>query len=172
MAPIVSRAARRPGGLMRVIRAFPMQRPAVRHVTYGAGAPWQRGSRLRSGGETGEAMDLEQAIEKHAEWKLRFRSAIQRHETMDAAAIKVDNRCELGKWLHGPGKALFGSLPSYLSCVEKHARFHAEAGKVAEAINAKRFEAAEALLGGGTAYADASSAIGAALMRLKKEAAA
>ena len=32
-------------------------------------------------------MDLDHAIQKHAEWKLRFRSAIAKHETLDAAAI-------------------------------------------------------------------------------------
>jgi hypothetical protein len=32
-------------------------------------------------------MDLNQAIEKHAEWKVKFRKAISGQETMDAETI-------------------------------------------------------------------------------------
>lgn len=115
-------------------------------------------------------MDLEQAIQKHAEWKIKFRAAMTRHETMDAATIGKDNCCELGKWLHGDGRTLFRSLPSYLTCVSHHAAFHTEAAKVAQLINAKKFVQAEALLENETAYAVASSQVGMAIMRLKKEA--
>jgi len=56
-------------------------------------------------------MDLTQAIEKHSEWKAKFRSAISKHETMDADTISKDNCCELGKWLHGESQANSGNLP-------------------------------------------------------------
>ncbi len=115
-------------------------------------------------------MDLNHAIEKHVEWKLRFRSAIAKHETMDADTIGKDNRCELGKWLHGEARVLFSGLQSYPPCVERHAQFHAEAARVAQAINQKRYAEAEAMLGGETPYADASTAVGGAIMRLKREA--
>lgn len=116
-------------------------------------------------------MDLGHAIQKHAEWKLKFRTAIARQDTMDVATIARDDCCELGTWLRGDGKRLFGEMQSYLSCVQRHAAFHAEAAKVAQAINGKRFTQAEAMLDGESAYADASSAVGVAIMKLKKEAA-
>lgn len=53
-------------------------------------------------------MDLNNAIQKHAEWKTRFRKAISGQETMDAAAIAKDNCCELGQWLRGDAKRQFG----------------------------------------------------------------
>ncbi|HXG49160.1 MAG TPA: CZB domain-containing protein, partial [Methylomirabilota bacterium] len=84
-------------------------------------------------------MDLNQAIEKHAEWKLKFRAAISKQETMDAATIAQDNCCELGKWLHGEAKSRFGALKSYAECVSKHAEFHTEASKAAQAINARKY---------------------------------
>lgn len=115
-------------------------------------------------------MDLSQAIEKHAEWKLKFRTAITKSETMDAGAISKDSCCDLGKWLLSEGKTKFGSLKTYTACVAKHAAFHIEAGKVAQAINAKRFAEAEAMLNSGTPYAIASSGVGVAVMQLKKEA--
>ena len=46
-------------------------------------------------------------------------------------------RCELGTWLHGKAKSQIGHLASYVECVQKHAAFHVEAGKVAAIINAK-----------------------------------
>ena len=115
-------------------------------------------------------MDLNNAIEKHAEWKMKFRAAISKKETMDASTITKDNCCELGKWLHGEAKAKFSSLQSHSACVAKHAAFHLEAGKVAQAINAKKFTEAETMLNTGTPYASASSAVGVAIMQLKKEA--
>ena len=114
-------------------------------------------------------MDLDQAIKKHAEWKLKFRSAISNKETMDVATISKDNCCELGKWLHGEAKPKHGHLASYIDCVGKHAAFHIEAGKVASAINTRKYAEAEAMIDGGTAYHNASSAVGTAIMRLKSE---
>jgi hypothetical protein len=115
-------------------------------------------------------MDLNEAIKKHAEWKLKFRKAITDHETMDAATISKDNCCDLGKWLYGDAKTKFGKLSSHAECVAKHAAFHVEAGKVATTINAKKYEEAENMLGSGTGYASASGAVGVAIMNLKKEA--
>jgi methyl-accepting chemotaxis protein len=115
-------------------------------------------------------MDLKQAIEKHADWKLKFRSAISKNETMDAGNISMDNCCELGKWLHGEAKTKFGALKSHSACVSKHAAFHVEAGRVAQTINAKKFSEAGAMLNAGTPYAVASNAVGVAVLQLKKEA--
>ena len=115
-------------------------------------------------------MDLSTAIEHHAAWKIRFRSAIAKQEAIDARNIGDDRCCELGKWLHGEGKTRFGTLPSHDTCVQRHAAFHTEAAKIAQAINARRFAEAEALLGSGSAYGNVSSAVGVALLQLKKDA--
>ena len=117
-------------------------------------------------------MDLDLAVKKHAEWKLKFRSAISNKETMDVATISKDNCCELGKWLHGEAKHKLGHLASYLDCVGKHAVFHTEAGKVASAINAKKYAEAESMIDAGTSYHAVSGAVGTAIMRLKRESSA
>jgi len=114
-------------------------------------------------------MDLNTAIQKHAEWKTKFRSAMMKHEQLDVATIAIDNCCELGKWLHGEAKDQFGQLVSHADCLKKHAEFHAQAGKVALEINNKNYTLAETLLATGSTYAAASSAVGGAIMRLKKE---
>ncbi|MBX3609677.1 MAG: CZB domain-containing protein [Hydrogenophaga sp.] len=115
-------------------------------------------------------MDLESSVAKHGEWKMKLRGAINRQETLDATSIGSDHRCELGQWLHGDARKQYGSLKSYATCVARHAEFHAEAGKVAKAINAKRFGEAETMIGAGSAYAQASSAASVAILALKKEA--
>ena len=116
-------------------------------------------------------MNLDDAFQKHIEWKSMFRGAIIKQETMDAVTISKDNCCELGKWLHGAGMSQHGSLPSFTECVAKHKLFHAEAGKVAIAINSKKYAEAGAMIAPGSPYFTASTDTGIAVMRLKKEAA-
>lgn len=114
-------------------------------------------------------MDLETAIARHAEWKLKFRGAITRQETLDAKTIARDNCCELGQWLYGEGRTRFGQFPAHAACLSRHQAFHVEAGKVAEAINARRFTQAEDMLKAGTPYSTSSSAVGVAIRSLQKE---
>jgi methyl-accepting chemotaxis protein len=114
-------------------------------------------------------IDLDKALEKHSEWKVKLRTAISKHEAMDVATISKDDCCEFGKWLHGDAKPKLAHRPSYSECVSKHAAFHIEAGRVATMINAKKFSEAEAMLGTGSAFVSASTAVGVAIMRLKKD---
>jgi len=115
-------------------------------------------------------MDLDSAVRAHAEWKTKFRSAIAKKEQLDAARIQVDNACPLGQWLHGEARTAHGKLASYGPCVEKHAAFHKEAGRIAAAINAGDFAKAEAMMAGGTTYSNVSSEVGVAIIRLRTEA--
>lgn len=113
-------------------------------------------------------MDLNEATKAHAEWKVKLRMAIAKKETLDVTTIAADNCCALGKWLHGEAKSRYGTLPAYRECVSRHAAFHREAGAIAQAINAKTYDKATAMLDGGTPYAAASAAVGTAILGLKK----
>lgn len=114
-------------------------------------------------------MDLEDAVGKHIEWKVKLRSSIVKKEAVDANTIRQDNCCVLGKWLHGEGKTLHGKKPSFGPLVTKHAEFHRSAGKVADAINAKKYEQAETMLDGNSEFGAASFAVAAAIKALIKE---
>jgi methyl-accepting chemotaxis protein len=116
-------------------------------------------------------MDLEKAISKHAEWKMNFRTAINKQQKLDAATIRKDNCCELGRWLHGDAKSRHGGLAAYTELLTQHAAFHVEAGKVADAINNAKFEQAAAMIESSTPFASTSSAVGTAIIRLRKAAA-
>jgi len=114
-------------------------------------------------------VDLNMAIQKHAEWKFKFRTAMTTHETLDVATISKDNCCEIGKWLHGAAKAEHGHLKSYASCVSAHAAFHIEAGKIAALINSQKQDEAERMLSPGKSYHEASKRVGVAIIELKNE---
>ncbi|MBS3954190.1 MAG: CZB domain-containing protein [Methylomicrobium sp.] len=115
-------------------------------------------------------MDLDAALQAHSEWKIKLRSGISKREFMDAATIGRDDCCKLGKWLHGGGQKQYQHLSSFHDCLNKHAAFHREAGKVAEIINQGQYEKAESLLDSGSAFAAASSQVGVAIVTLKKQA--
>jgi methyl-accepting chemotaxis protein len=114
-------------------------------------------------------MDLSEAMKAHAEWKIKFRNAISKKDTMDVATISADTCCALGKWLHGESKPQLGPLKSHADCVAKHAVFHQEAGKVARTINAKQYAEAEAMIGPNTPFFMASNSVVVAIGALKKE---
>lgn len=114
-------------------------------------------------------IDLDSAIQKHAQWKLKLHTAITKEETLVVDEISRDDCCVLGKWLYGEAKSNFFHLASYLDCRDKHKKFHIEAGKVAQCINDKNYKQAETMLGTGSVYAQASSSVAAAIIALRKE---
>ncbi|MFZ6800502.1 CZB domain-containing protein [Undibacterium sp. Di24W] len=115
-------------------------------------------------------MNLDNAVETHAQWKTKLRTAIVKHEQLDLVTLSRDDCCELGQWLHGPGKNSFGRLATHSDCVHKHVVFHREVSKIAKAVNAQQFDLAERMLNAGTEYAQASSALSVSFLRLRKEA--
>ena len=115
-------------------------------------------------------IDLDGALKKHADWKVKLRTAITNKETLDVVTISKDNCCDFGKWLHSEDThPQISHLQSYHDCVARHAEFHVEAGKVAAIINDKKYDQAQKLLGSDSAFSNASGAVGSAIMRLKKD---
>jgi methyl-accepting chemotaxis protein len=137
---------------------------AIRANQYGSVLVPADGRKMR-----GEIMDLDEAVGKHIEWKVKLRSSIVKKELVDAATIRRDNCCVLGKWLHGEGKNLHGNKSSFGPLVTRHAEFHRCAGNVADAINAKKYDQATVMLEGNSEFGVASFAVAAAIKALIKE---
>ena len=114
-------------------------------------------------------MDFDKAMAAHADWKVKLRVALDNRTTLDADSICSDRNCDLGRWLHGEGRKQCDRSTSFGTCVEAHATFHREAGGVATMINRKDYGRAEQMLGAGSAFADASTAVVVILRRLKRE---
>ncbi len=119
---------------------------------------------------TSEAIiGLDAAIQKHADWKVKLRTAISQQETLDATTIAKDNCCDFGKWLHGDGKNHFGHLANFNQCLSKHAQFHIEAGRVAVLINDHKYTQADQMIAADSTFGALSSEVGKAIIRLKKD---
>ena len=114
-------------------------------------------------------MDLDEAIDRHAEWKIIFRTAIEQKLTIDVSTIKRDNCCALGTWLHGEGMAQYGDKISFSNLLATHAAFHCNAVRVADAINARKYDVAERLLDVLGEYAEASLGVIDAIEALQME---
>ena len=114
-------------------------------------------------------MNLDDAIASHTKWKLKLRSAIANQESLDAATIGVDDRCEFGKWLHGPAKVSYGALASYRGCLAAHKDFHLEAARVARLICQMKFDEATESIGAESEFGRASKAVCLAIVQLKLE---
>jgi len=114
-------------------------------------------------------MDLDSALNAHADWKVKLRAAINARAKLDAESIARDNCCALGQWLHGEARRSLGDSQTLANAVKRHAEFHCEAGAVARRINAGQYDRADAMLDAGTPYANASMAVGSAIVRLKRE---
>jgi methyl-accepting chemotaxis protein len=115
---------------------------------------------------------LDAAIDKHAEWKIKLRSAMSKHEALDTPTIAKDNCCQLGQWLYGDGRLKFGNKPEFDSLIALHKAFHTEAAKVSQLINDRKYSEADRALAEGSRYNDASQAVRGAIIALKKAVAA
>lgn len=115
-------------------------------------------------------MNLVEALVKDQELKEKFLAAIAAKSQLDEKIIGKSDRCMLGNWLHGEAERKFPFIKSFKPCIEAHAAFHVQAGKVARQINIGEYAAAEAMLADNTPYAKALSAFVLSAMALKKEA--
>ena len=114
-------------------------------------------------------INLDNAIQAHANWRAKLRTAVAQKETLDADTVSRDDCCELGKWLHGAGSSQYGGKPSFVQLLESHRQFHQEAGKVARLINQGAYSEAEKQLESNTGFSNASQKVGAAVIQLAKE---
>jgi hypothetical protein len=102
-------------------------------------------------------MTLDDVLTAHREWKTKFRVAMAKGEKLDVEQIASDAHCQFGTWLHTAAKAACGHLPEFRHCVEVHAAFHRECGKIAEVLNSGRLMDAERMLGFDTPYSETSN---------------
>jgi methyl-accepting chemotaxis protein len=120
-------------------------------------------------GSTGQpqVMDFDHCIEAHVRWKSRLATYLKRPDhSLDPAATAQDSSCDLGKWLHADGRRFAGS-PDYARLVAEHGRFHRAAGDVIRRADSGQQVGEDVALGGHSEFAQASSAVVAALMQAK-----
>lgn len=77
-------------------------------------------------------LDIDLARAAHENWKLRLQAYLAGHSREDFSpdTICLDNRCDLGQWIHGPGQARLGRYPGFTALVRQHRMFHYTASNV------------------------------------------
>jgi hypothetical protein len=109
-------------------------------------------------------------VASHAYWKEKICNAITNQETLDVKEIFRDDSCDVGYWLHhGEAHPHVSHLQSYHDLMKKNAEFHAQASKVAEHINAKKYDAALRLTECTSAFESSSNAVISAIFALKRD---
>jgi len=113
-------------------------------------------------------IDIDTAIAAHENWKLRLQNYLNGNstETLQPEVICLDDRCDLGKWLHGPGGQRLGKYPAFSVLVARHKYFHVQASNVvALAQTNDKAKAMQTLEG---SYRHASSQVVLLLKELKR----
>lgn len=113
-------------------------------------------------------IDIDTAIAAHENWKLRLQNYLNGNstETLQPEVICLDDRCDLGKWLHGPGGQRLGKYPAFSVLVARHKYFHVQASNVvALAQTNDKAKAIQTLEG---SYRHASSQVVLLLKELKR----
>jgi len=102
-------------------------------------------------------MDFDEALNAHAQWKLRLLTFINgaSKEPLDPKVVGRDDQCGLGKWIHGEAK-VHSALPEYAQLVEIHARFHKAAATVLNSHLSGKTPQAKAMLDPGGAFHEAA----------------
>ncbi len=114
-------------------------------------------------------MDFDEAARAHSSWKRRLVAySVKRDGSLNIAEVQADDRCELGRWIHGEGLARHSMLPEFATLKEQHTRFHRAAAVVLQHIEAGTFESEEIALGASSPFSEASSACVSALMAMKR----
>jgi thiol peroxidase len=102
-----------------------------------------------------------QMVGSHIHWINKLRESIANKGTLlNVEIISKDSCCPFGKWLHNEHTRLhLGHLHRYHECVEKHAAFHIEAGKVAELANKGKYDNALRELNSDSDFSRASNTL-------------
>ncbi|WP_348697288.1 methyl-accepting chemotaxis protein [Duganella fentianensis] len=112
----------------------------------------------KGAGKLVEGVDVDSIIDAHRQWKVKLRDAIEKGDQIDVKTLERDDCCALGKWIYGDGQRLSGR-PSFVTLIDKHARFHRIAGQVGELINKGEYLRAEQALGHGTPFSKATTEV-------------
>jgi methyl-accepting chemotaxis protein len=77
-----------------------------------------------------QGLDFDGAISAHRNWRRRLLDFVGgQGEALDPAVVERDDKCVLGCWIHGDGRALQGD-PNYGDLKHEHAGFHLCAAEV------------------------------------------
>ncbi|MBI4741786.1 MAG: CZB domain-containing protein, partial [Betaproteobacteria bacterium] len=114
-----------------------------------------------------EGLDFDGAINAHRNWKRRLLEFVGgKGEELDPAIVGRDDKCALGCWIYGDGRAMQGGV-HYGGLKHEHAAFHHCAADVIRRHQEGESRDARALLAG--EFSERSSKVIGLLEEMKKE---
>jgi hypothetical protein len=133
---------------MNILDWFKTLMQPSRPLIAGAGGPDDRALPDLDGAAELAGLDFQAAIRAHHEWKLRLDDLLQgsTREALDPVTACRDDLCELGQWIYGAGRRVFGHLPLFEDLRVRHADFHLVAGEVVHGVHTGRDAHARQLL--------------------------
>ena len=114
-------------------------------------------------------MDFDQAIKAHTDWKAKLSAYLRKPDgSLKAADIQVDNRCDLGKWIHGDGSK-FASVDGFGELKSEHAKFHVAAAEVVKKADAGKSTSEDTALGSQSPFSVASNNVIKLIMAIRRK---
>ncbi|MDP3086793.1 MAG: CZB domain-containing protein, partial [Methylotenera sp.] len=113
---------------------------------------------------------FQDAENAHVKWKMRLVQFIggKSHEDFDEKIVSCDDKCDLGKWIHGPATR-YASLAEYKNLRTSHADFHKSVGAIVKCVHEDKADDARMLLGGEFAGASKKTISAIKAMQAKAE---
>ncbi|MBV1730849.1 MAG: CZB domain-containing protein [Hydrogenophaga sp.] len=73
-----------------------------------------------------QGLDIDAAVIAHQLWKQHLLAHLAGHPEagLDVEEICRDDRCDLGRWIHGPARARLGTFPGFTALLSHHRMFH------------------------------------------------
>lgn len=119
---------------------------------------------------TGGIMNFDEAIRAHSDWKIKLSNYLRNPDgSLKSVDVEPDNKCPLGQWIHGEG-AKYSALSEYETLKSEHAKFHKEAATVIRKADSGENVSEEVALGADSNFANASSSVVSAIMKMKAKA--
>ena len=114
-------------------------------------------------------LDLLAAQAAHDHWRIRFEGQLSGlgDAGMQPEDICFDDRCVLGRWLQGDGKASVGQLPAFRQLADSHRSFHHAASNLLSLQRSGRLDEMHRMQRG--AYSASASAISRSFMALRRQ---
>jgi hypothetical protein len=113
-------------------------------------------------------VDFDQAITAHSQWKTKLSNYLSHRDgTLKAADAGSDNKCVLGKWIHGEG-AQYSSLAEFSKLKAEHAHFHKEVAEIIRKADSGKPFQADVEVGPKSEFGRASTATIIAIAALRK----
>lgn len=94
-------------------------------------------------------LDIDTAKVAHENWKLRLLAYLEGQSSEDFAPEQIcfDDRCDLGRWIHGQGRTQLGKFPGFTALTSHHRMFHYSASNVVALKKAGHTDQAKQMLG-------------------------